>query len=118
MKIFASFPEHRLLYSPPMHVSVFWDKLSKVIVFLLFVAALLFAFLQYLPLIQKNQNYRKELLAFDARVAEQERLGRQLRASIESLQNDPRAVERLAREKLGWARTNEMIIRFEQRAGR
>ena len=97
-----------------MNVSVVWDTLSKITLFLLFFAALLFAFLQYLPLIQKNQNYRKELLAFDARVTEQERVGRQLRASIDSLQNDPRAIERLAREKLGWAKTNEMIIRFEQ----
>jgi cell division protein FtsB len=97
-----------------MNVSVFWDKLSKLTLFLLLVAALALVFLRYLPLIRKNQNYRKELLAFDARVAEQERLGRQLRASIDSLQNDPKAVERLAREKLGWAKTNEMIIRFEQ----
>ena len=96
-----------------MNVSVFWDKLSKVTLFLLVVALLLFAFLQYLPLIRTNQNYRKELLAVDARVAEQGRLERQLRASIESLQNDPKAIERLAREKLGWARTNEMVIRFE-----
>ena len=101
-----------------MNVSVFWDKLSKVTLFLIFVAALVFAFLRYLPLIQKNQNYRKELLALDARVAEQERTGKQLRASIDSLQNDPKAVERLAREKLGWARTNEMVIRFEQPARR
>ncbi|MEY2407951.1 MAG: Septum formation initiator [Verrucomicrobiota bacterium] len=96
-----------------MNVTVFWDKLSKITLVLLFVAAMLFAFLQYLPLIQKNQNFRKELLAFEARNIEQERLGRQLRASIDSLQNDPKAVERLAREKLGWAKTNEMVIRFE-----
>ena len=47
-----------------------------------------------------------------------ERLGKQLSASISSLQNDPKAVERLAREKLGWARTNETVIRFEQPARR
>jgi cell division protein FtsB len=96
-----------------MNVSLVWDKLSKLILFLLLVAVVLFAVLQYLPLIRTNQNYRKELLSFDARVAEQERLGRQLRASMESLQNDPKAIERLARGKLGWAKTNEMVIRFE-----
>ena len=96
-----------------MNVSVFWDKLSKVVVLLLVVALVVFAFLRYLPLIRTNQNYRKELMAFDARVAEQERLGRQLRASMESLQNNPKAIERLAREKLGWAKSNEMVIRFE-----
>jgi len=96
-----------------MNVSLFWDKLSKVILLLLGLALLVFAFLHYLPLIRTNQIYRKELLALDARVAEQERLGRQLRSSMDSLQNDPKAIERLAREKLGWAKTNEMVIRFE-----
>lgn len=101
-----------------MNVSVIWDQLSKIILFLLLVAALLFAFLQYLPLIRKNQNYRKELLSLDTRLAGEERLGKHLRTSIDSLQNDPKAVERLAREKLGWARTNETVIRFEQPARR
>ena len=97
-----------------MNVSLFWDKLSKLIILLVLAALVLFGVVTYfLPLIRTNQNYRKELLAFDARVAEQERLGRQLRTAMESLQNDPKAIERLAREKLGWAKTNEMVIRFE-----
>ena len=112
----AILPSHSracLLHPPPMNVSLFWDKLSKVILLLLALALIVFAFLHYLPLIRTNQNYRKELLALDARVAEQQRLERQLRASMDSLQNDPKAIERLAREKLGWAKTNEMVIRFE-----
>jgi cell division protein FtsB len=60
-----------------------------------------------------NQRYRKEILALDARYAQQESVKRQLKASTDSLQNDPKAIERLAREKLGWARTNEMVVRFE-----
>jgi cell division protein FtsB len=91
-----------------------WDKLSKLVLFLLFVAGLLAVFFWYLPLIQKNQRYRKEILALDARAAEQEAVKRQLKTSIDSLQNDPRTVERLARERLGWAKTNEMVVRFEQ----
>jgi len=31
---------------------------------------------------------------------------------IDSLQRDPRTVERLAREGLGYAKTNEMVVRF------
>ena len=94
-----------------------WDKLSKLVLFLLFVAGLLAVFFWYLPLIQKNQRYRKEILALDAKNTEQEALKRQLKVSVES-QNDPRTVERLAREKLGWAKTNEMVVRFEQPAKR
>jgi len=94
-------------------MNVIWDKLAKVVLFLLFLAGVLAVFFWYLPLIEQNQRYRKELLALDMRLNEQERLGRLLRGSIESMQKDPKAVERLAREKLGWAKTNEMVIRFE-----
>jgi len=90
-----------------------WDKLCKLVLFLFFVASVLLVFLWYLPLIQKNQRYRRELIALETRIGEEERLKRQLRGSIVALQNDPRTVERLAREKLGLAKTNEMVIRFE-----
>jgi cell division protein FtsB len=92
-----------------------WDKLSRVIIFLLFLAGLLGVFVWYLPLIKQNQRFRKELLALETKIQEQERLGRQLRVSIDAVQNDPRTIERLAREKLGLARTNETVIRFEGR---
>jgi cell division protein FtsB len=91
-----------------------WDKLYKLTLFLLVVAALAYGFFRwYLPLIQQNQRYRKEILTLDARIAEQEKLARQTRHSIDSLQNDPRTIERLAREKLGVAKSNEMVVRFE-----
>src|SRR6185503_218264 len=73
-----------------------WDKLSKLMVFLLFVAGLLAVFVWYLPLIQQNQRYRKQLLTLEAKHAEEERAGRQLRSAIDALQNDPKTVERLA----------------------
>ena len=91
-----------------------WDKLSKLMVFLLFVAGVTAVFFWYLPLIQKNQRYRREIIALDGRVEEQEKISKQLKTSIDSLQNDPKTVERMAREKLSLARTNEMVVRFEQ----
>ena len=107
-----------------------WDKLSRVIIFLLFLAGLLGVFVWYLPLIKQNERMRKEILRLDTQIQKEEerskhlkvsmdamrfdsRLGRQLRLSIDSVQNDPRTIERLAREKLGLARTNETVIRFE-----
>jgi cell division protein FtsB len=84
-----------------------------VIIFLLFLAGLLGVFVWYLPLIKQNQRFRRDLLVLETKIQEQERLGRQLRLSIDAVQNDPRTVERLAREKLGLARTNESVIRFE-----
>ena len=90
-----------------------WDKLSRVIIFLLFLAGLLGVFVWYLPLIKQNQRFRRDLLALETKIQEQERLGRHLKLSVDAVQNDPRTVERLAREKLGLARTNETVIRFE-----
>lgn len=96
-----------------VHLSV-WDKLSRVVILLLFLAGLTAVFFWYLPLIQQNQRYRKRIFELDTKIVEQEKLGRQLRASIDAMQTDPRMIERLARERLGWARTNETVIRFEQ----
>ena len=90
-----------------------WVKLSRVIIFLLFLAGLLGVFVCYLPLIKQNQRFRRDLLVLETKIQEQERLGRQLRLSVDAVQNDPRTIERLAREKLGLARTNETVIRFE-----
>lgn len=90
-----------------------WDKLTKLVIFLLFIAGIGAVFFWYLPLIQENQRYRKEILALDSRINEQERYSRYLRAAIDSHQNDAKTIERLAREKLGWAKTNEMVVRFE-----
>ena len=97
-----------------MHVNLgIWDKLTRAVVFLLFIAGLLAVFFWYLPLIQQNERYRKYILKLDGNIAEEKRIARQLNGQIESVQNDPRTLERLAREKLGWARTNETVIRFE-----
>jgi cell division protein FtsB len=95
-----------------VHLSI-WDKLTRVVVFLLFVAGLLAVFFWYLPLIQQNERYRKDILRLDATIASEERMGRQLKAQIDSVQNDPRTLERLAREKLGLAKPNETIIHFD-----
>jgi len=97
-----------------MHVNVgIWDNLSKAVVFLLFVAGLMAVFFWYLPLIQQNQRYRKEIFVLEAKIQEQERISRQLKTSIDAVQKDPKTVERLARERLGLAKTNETVIRFE-----
>lgn len=91
-----------------------WDKLSKVAIFLLFMAGMTWVFFWYLPLIQKNQNYRKRLLGLEAEIAQEEKLSRRLKSNIDAVQNDPKRIERLARETLGWARTNEVLVRFEE----
>jgi cell division protein FtsB len=90
-----------------------WEKLTRVVIFLLFVSGLLALAIWYLPLIKTNENYRKEILKLDAKLQKEEEASKQLRASIDSLHHDPKAVERLVRESLGYAKPGETVIRFE-----
>jgi cell division protein FtsB len=90
-----------------------WERLNRVVLVLLFALGAVVVFIWYLPLIQQNQRYRKEIFSLDSKIQEQEKQGRQLKASIDAVQNDPKTLERLAREKLGWAKTNETVVRFE-----
>jgi cell division protein FtsB len=90
-----------------------WAKLTRVVIFLLFLAGILGVAVWYLPLIERNQNTRKEILRLDKEIQRGEEHKRQLRAAIDSLQRDPKAVERLARERLGYAKPGETVIRFE-----
>ncbi len=89
-----------------------WDKLTRVVVFLLFVAGLLGVALWYLPLIQQNERMRKRIYALDTQVQKEEETTKQLRVRIDALAHDPKAIERLARESLGYARPGETVIRF------
>jgi hypothetical protein len=77
------------------------------------VAGLLGVFFWYLPLIKQNQKFRERIVQLDSQLAEQERMGRYLRASAEAVQNDPRTLERMIRERMGYSRTNEIVVKFE-----
>jgi len=87
-------------------------KLTRVVIFLLCLAGVLCVALWYLPLINQNERMRKEILRLDTRIAKEEEQSKRLKASIDALRLDPKAVERLARETLGYAKTGETVIRF------
>lgn len=91
-----------------------WNRLTRVVVVLLGVAGLLLVAVCYLPLIKTNERMRKEVYRLDTRITREEETSRQLKASIEALRNDPKAVERMAREKLGYSKPGETVIRFEE----
>jgi len=89
-----------------------WDKLTKLIVLLLVLATLLGVGAWYLPLIRQNERMRRENLKLEAEFQKEEENYKRLKASIEAMR-DPRTVERLAREKLSYAKPGETVIRFE-----
>jgi len=90
-----------------------WSKLTKVVVALLLVAGLMILALWYLPLIRQNERMRREVIRLDGEIQRQELAARQTRESIEAMR-DPKVVERLARERLGYAKPDETVIVFEQ----
>jgi cell division protein FtsB len=91
-----------------------WGKLTRVIIFLLLLAVLLGLAVWYLPLIRQNEAMRKEILRLDAQIKVEEEKVRLNESAIKALRHDPKTVERLAREKLGYARPGETVIRFEE----
>jgi cell division protein FtsB len=93
-----------------------WSKLTKAVVALLIIAVLLIIGLCYLPLIHENERMRRDIDNLDRELQEQQELSKQLQAQIEALRDDPKTVERLARDKLGYARPDETIVRFETNA--
>ena len=95
-----------------------WGKLTRVVVFLLCIAGLLGVGLWYLPLIKQNERMRKVVLQLDTQIAKTDENNRQLKTSIEALRFDPKAVERLARERLGYAKPGETMIYFYDPATR
>jgi cell division protein FtsB len=84
------------------------------VIFLLFVSGLLAVAVWYLPLIKQNEALRKEVLRLDTEIQKGEETQKRLRASIEGLRHDPKAIERVAREKLGFAKPTETVIRFQE----
>lgn len=93
-----------------------WDKLTRVVIVLFIVAALLGIGIWYLPVIKKNERMRKEIVRLDEQVQKEQEANRQLKTANDAMLNDPKTVERVAREKLGYAKPGETVVRFEQPA--
>ena len=89
-----------------------WSKLTKIVVGLIVAAGLVAITLVYLPQIQKNERYRKEIMRLDEQIQREEVAAKQTRDQIESMRS-PDVVARLAREKLGYAKPDETVIVFE-----
>jgi len=90
-----------------------WSKLTRIVVGLVVVAVVLLIGMCYLPVIQENARMQAQILKLQARIQAEEQKSRELQSQIDALRNDPKTVERLTREKLGFARPDETVIRFE-----
>jgi cell division protein FtsB len=90
-----------------------WSKLTQAVIALVVVAILILIALAYTDPIQQNERRRREIDRLNVELKKEEETSRRLRAEIEALRNDPQTVSRLVRETLGYAKSNETVIRFE-----
>ncbi len=90
-----------------------WSRLTQVVVALVALAILLLIGMAYVKPIQQNEQLRRRIDALDAQLEQQKEIARQLQAEFDALRNDPKTVERLAREKLGYAKPDETVIYFD-----
>jgi cell division protein FtsB len=90
-----------------------WSRLTQAVVALVAIAILLLIGMTYLPLIQENERMRRQIDVLDAELDKQKQESKQLQAEFDALRNDPKTVERLARDKLGYAKADETVIHFD-----
>jgi cell division protein FtsB len=91
-----------------------WDKLTRVVIGLLLLAFLVAVGVWYLPLIRQNEAMRREVMRLEEELKKSNAEKRQLNIAVDSLNSDPKAITRLAREKFGYAKPGETVIRFEE----
>jgi cell division protein FtsB len=97
-----------------------WDKLTRVILALLVVAGVLGIAVWYAPVVQENQRMREEKFELDTKIDQETKTAKKLETQLRSFENpalEKTLVERLARERLSYAKPGEFVIRFEPSGG-
>jgi cell division protein FtsB len=89
-----------------------WDKLFRLVLTLLVVASLMGIFLWYQPVIHENQRLRRIELDLDRKIEKETETARKLEADLRAMQN-PTTIERLARERLSYAKPGEDVVHFD-----
>jgi len=90
-----------------------WGKLTRIVIGLLVIALLGIIWQWYLPLIKQNERMRRTSLSLDTKIQAEEANQKQYKSSMDTLRYDTNAIERLAREKLRYAKPGETVIVFE-----
>jgi len=92
-----------------------WDKLTRLVLGLVVAAAILGIALWYQPVINTNRGMRARKLELEQKIAAETETARKLEAALRAMQ-DPKTVERLARERLSYAKPGEEVILFQSPA--
>ncbi len=89
-----------------------WDRLTRLVLILVVLAVILGLALWYQPVINANRGMRARKLELDQKIAAETQTAKKLEAALHAMQ-DPKTVERLARERLSYAKPGEDVILFE-----
>jgi cell division protein FtsB len=90
-----------------------WGTLTRIVIGLVILALLGIIWQCYLPVIKQNERMRRTSLSLDTKIKAEEATQKQYKSSIDTLRYDTNAIERLAREKLRYAKPGEMVVVFE-----
>jgi cell division protein FtsB len=101
---------------PPMNAGdSIWDKLTRLVLGLVVLAVILGIVIWYQPVINKNRALRAQKLELEHKLASETETARKLDTALHAMQ-DPKTIERLARERLSYAKPGEEVILFESPA--
>jgi cell division protein FtsB len=89
-----------------------WDKLFRLVLVMMVLAAVLGTILWYQPVIKENQRMREEKMVLDKRIEQESETARKLDMQLRAMQS-PMTIERLARERLSYAKPGENVIHFD-----
>ncbi len=89
-----------------------WDKLTRVVLVLLLAAAVLGMALWYRPVVEANERMRQDKLELDSKIQKETESAKKLDSQLRSLK-DPKTIERLARERLSYAKPGENVVHFD-----
>lgn len=90
----------------------FWDLLNKLVRGAVVACGLVLAVVFFLPVVNHVRNFQRRHDEMKATLQQEQQIQQKLVQEVQALQHDPEYNERLAREKLGLARPNEVIFRF------
>jgi cell division protein FtsB len=97
-----------------------WDKLTRLVMALLVIAGLLGIVVWYEPVVRENQRMREEKFELEKKIEQESKIAKKLETQLRSFENpalEKTLVERLARERLSYAKPGENVIHFEPPAG-
>lgn len=110
------FSQSYVLLAPVNWTQNIWNTLTRLLVVLLGIAAVLGIAIWYEPVVQENQRMREQKFQLDQKIEQETKISKQLEIQLRSFQDptlEKTLVERLARERLSYAKPGENVIHFD-----